>query len=99
MVGTICGENQARIRLMEKSGDSCCIHLKNFWEKFGQVLDVVVERKKIWFFDPYFPCGFRGADSFSYDTPYKEPCHPSPYFLIRPPMMKYRPPGGVPDGE
>jgi hypothetical protein len=35
MVGTICGKTPTRIRLMEKSGDSCCAHLKNFGEKFG----------------------------------------------------------------
>jgi L-amino acid N-acyltransferase YncA len=47
LVGTICGENHASIRLMEKSGYSKCAHLKNIGEKFGKILDVVVYQKEI----------------------------------------------------
>ena len=47
LVGTICGENQASIRLMEKAGFSQCAHLKNIGEKFGKVLDVVMYEKEI----------------------------------------------------
>ncbi len=47
LVGTICGENYACIRLMEKSGYSKCAHLKNIGEKFGKILDVVVYQKEI----------------------------------------------------
>jgi hypothetical protein len=38
LVGTICGENPASIRLMEKAGFSKCAHLKNIGknsEKFS----------------------------------------------------------------
>jgi L-amino acid N-acyltransferase YncA len=47
LVGTICGDNQASIRLMEKAGFSQCAHLKNIGEKFGKVLDVVMYEKEI----------------------------------------------------
>jgi phosphinothricin acetyltransferase len=47
LVGTLCGENHASIRLMEKSGYSRCAHLKNIGEKFGKLLDVVVYQKEI----------------------------------------------------
>lgn len=47
LVGTICGENQESIRLMEKAGFSKCAHLKNIGEKFGKVLDVVMYQKEI----------------------------------------------------
>lgn len=47
LVGTICGENQASIRLMEKAGFSKCAHLKKIGEKFGKVLDVVMYEKEI----------------------------------------------------
>ena len=47
LVGTICGENQASIRLMEKAGFSKCAHLKNIGEKFEKVLDVVMYEKEI----------------------------------------------------
>jgi L-amino acid N-acyltransferase YncA len=47
LVGTMCGENHASIRLMEKSGFSKCAHLKNIGEKFGKILDVVVYQKEI----------------------------------------------------
>jgi L-amino acid N-acyltransferase YncA len=47
MVGTICGDNRAGIRLMENAGFSKCAHLKNIGEKFGRVLDVVIYQKEI----------------------------------------------------
>jgi len=47
LVGTICGENRASIRLMEKAGFSKCAHLKNIGEKFGKVLDVLMFQKEI----------------------------------------------------
>lgn len=47
LVGTLCGENHAGIRLMEKSGYSKCAHMKNIGEKFGKILDVVVYQKEI----------------------------------------------------
>lgn len=47
LVGTICGDNRASIRLMEKAGFSQCAHLKNIGEKFGKVLDVVMYEKEI----------------------------------------------------
>ena len=47
LVGTLCGENYASIRLMEKSGYSKCAHLKNIGEKFGKILDVVIYQKEI----------------------------------------------------
>ena len=47
LVGTLCGENHASIRLLEKSGYSKCAHLKNIGEKFGNILDVVVYQKEI----------------------------------------------------
>ncbi len=47
LVGTICGDNRASIRLMEKAGFSKCAHLKNIGEKFGRVLDVVIYQKEI----------------------------------------------------
>ena len=47
LVGTLCGENHASIRLLEKSGYSRCAHLKNIGEKFGKILDVVVYQKEI----------------------------------------------------
>ena len=47
LVGTICGENHASIRLMEKAGFVRCAHLKNIGEKFGKILDVVMYQKEI----------------------------------------------------
>jgi L-amino acid N-acyltransferase YncA len=47
LVGTLCEENHASIRLMEKSGYSKCAHLKNIGEKFGKILDVVIYQKEI----------------------------------------------------
>jgi L-amino acid N-acyltransferase YncA len=47
LVGTICGENHASMRLMEKAGYVRCAHLKNIGEKFGKILDVVMYQKEI----------------------------------------------------
>lgn len=47
LVGILCGENPASIRLMEKSGYFRCAHLKNIGEKFGRILDVVMDQKEI----------------------------------------------------
>jgi len=47
LVGTICGDNHASIRLMEKAGYSRSAHLKNIGEKFGKILDVVIYQKGI----------------------------------------------------
>lgn len=47
LVGTLCGENQASIRLMEKAGYSRCAHLHHVGEKFGRVLDVVMYQKEL----------------------------------------------------
>jgi len=47
VIGTLCSENSASIRLLEKAGYSKCAHLKNVGEKFGKVLDVVMYQKEI----------------------------------------------------
>ena len=47
LIGTLCGENHASIRLMEKCGYARCAHLKNTGEKFGKILDVVMYQKEI----------------------------------------------------
>ncbi|MCK9593099.1 MAG: N-acetyltransferase family protein [Methanoregula sp.] len=47
LVGTLCGENNASIRLLEKSGYTRCAHMKNIGEKFGKILDVVIYQKEI----------------------------------------------------
>ena len=47
LVGTLCGENGASIRLLEKSGYVRCGHLRNIGEKFGKILDVVIYEKEI----------------------------------------------------
>lgn len=47
IIGTLCGENHASIRLMEKNGYTQCAHLKNIGEKFGKILDVVMYQKEI----------------------------------------------------
>jgi phosphinothricin acetyltransferase len=47
LVGTICGENTASIRLLEKAGYYWCACLKNIGEKFGRVMDVVMYQKEI----------------------------------------------------
>ncbi len=47
LVSTICGENEASIRLFEKNGYNKCAHYKEVGEKFGQLLDVVAYQKII----------------------------------------------------
>lgn len=47
IIGTLCGENHASIRLMETCGYTRCAQLKNVGEKFGKVLDVVMYEKEI----------------------------------------------------
>lgn len=47
LVGTICGENHASIRLMEKAGFTRCACLNNIGEKFGKVMDVVMYQMEI----------------------------------------------------
>lgn len=47
IVGTLCAENQASIRLMEKAGYTRCANLKNIGGKFGKILDVVIYQKEI----------------------------------------------------
>ncbi|HOX35664.1 MAG TPA: N-acetyltransferase family protein [Methanoregulaceae archaeon] len=47
LIGTLCGENCASIRLMEKAGYTKAAHLRNVGEKFGNVLDVVIYQKEI----------------------------------------------------
>ncbi|MGL6016914.1 MAG: GNAT family N-acetyltransferase [Selenomonadaceae bacterium] len=47
LVGTICGENQQSIALVEKNGYCKCAHYKEVGEKFGQRLDVVAYQKII----------------------------------------------------
>lgn len=47
LVATICGQNEASIRLFEKNGYSQCAHYKEVGQKFGQLLDVVAYQKII----------------------------------------------------
>ena len=47
IIGTLCGENHASIRLMEKCGYERCAHIRNAGEKFGKVLDVVMYEKEL----------------------------------------------------
>lgn len=47
LIGTLCGENRASIRLMESAGYTRAAHLRNVGEKFGNVLDVVIYQKEI----------------------------------------------------
>lgn len=47
LVGTLCGENQASIRLLEQAGYSRCACLRHVGEKFGRVLDVVMYQKEL----------------------------------------------------
>lgn len=47
LVATICGENQASIRLFEKNGYTRCAHYREVGEKFGQRLDIVAYQKII----------------------------------------------------
>jgi phosphinothricin acetyltransferase len=47
LVAGISGDNEASIRLFEKSGYTKCAHFKNVGEKFGRILDVVYYQKEI----------------------------------------------------
>lgn len=47
MVGTVCGENSAGIRLMERCDYTRCGCLRNVGEKFGRTLDVVLYQKEL----------------------------------------------------
>jgi L-amino acid N-acyltransferase YncA len=47
LIGTLCSENQASIRLLEKMEYTKAAHLKNVGEKFGRILDVVIYQKEI----------------------------------------------------
>ncbi len=47
LLGTVCGENSAGIRLMERCGYTCCGRLCNVGEKFGRTLDVVIYQKEL----------------------------------------------------
>lgn len=45
LVATICGENEASIKLFEKNGYTKCAHYKEVGQKFGKFLDVVAYQK------------------------------------------------------
>lgn len=47
LVATICGQNEASIRLFERNGYWQCAHYKEVGEKFGQRLDIVSYQKII----------------------------------------------------
>ncbi|MEN6413862.1 MAG: N-acetyltransferase family protein [Veillonellales bacterium] len=47
LVATICGQNEASIRLVEKNGYFKCAHYKEVGQKFGQLLDIVGYQKII----------------------------------------------------
>lgn len=47
LVATICGQNEASIRLFEKNGYQKCAHYKEVGQKFGQFLDIVAYQKII----------------------------------------------------
>jgi phosphinothricin acetyltransferase len=47
LIGTLCGENYASIRLLEYMGYTKAAHLRNVGEKFGKILDVVMYQKDI----------------------------------------------------
>jgi len=47
LLATICGQNEASIRLCAKNGYNKCAHLKEVGLKFGQLLDIVVYQKII----------------------------------------------------
>lgn len=46
-IGTLCGENTASIRLLEKYGYTRSAYLKNVGEKSGRVPDVVMYQKEV----------------------------------------------------
>ncbi|MBC7960694.1 MAG: N-acetyltransferase [Vallitaleaceae bacterium] len=45
LLGVICAENLESIALFEKHGFFQCAHFKQVGEKFGRILDVVIEEK------------------------------------------------------
>jgi phosphinothricin acetyltransferase len=45
LVATICGENEASIRLFERNGYEKCAHFREVGKKFGRWLDVVAYQK------------------------------------------------------
>ncbi|MDU4959369.1 MAG: GNAT family N-acetyltransferase [Sporomusaceae bacterium] len=45
LVATICGGNQASIRLFERNGYEQCAHYKEVGKKFGQWLDIIACQK------------------------------------------------------
>ncbi|MBP2635498.1 MAG: hypothetical protein H6Q72_1405 [Firmicutes bacterium] len=47
LVATICGQNEASIRLFKNSGYAQCAHYKEVGQKFGRLLDVVAYQKII----------------------------------------------------
>jgi phosphinothricin acetyltransferase len=47
LVATICGDNEASIRLFAKNGYIKCAHYKEVGQKFGQLLDIVGYQKII----------------------------------------------------
>ncbi len=47
LLATICGQNEASMRLCAKNGYNKCAHLKEVGLKFGQLLDIVVYQKII----------------------------------------------------
>jgi phosphinothricin acetyltransferase len=47
LVATICGQNEASIRLFEKNGYTKCAHYKEVGKKFGQRLDILGYQKII----------------------------------------------------
>ena len=47
LVATICGQNEASIRLFKNNGYMQCAHYKEVGKKFGQLLDIVAFQKII----------------------------------------------------
>jgi len=47
LIGTLCSENHASIRMLEKMGYTKAAHLTHVGEKFGTVLDVVMFLKEL----------------------------------------------------
>ena len=45
IIGVVCGENAASIRLFEKNGYTKCAHYKEIGKKFGRFLDIVEFQK------------------------------------------------------